>query len=113
VIKIKEVIRPWGKFKEFVKNKKCTVKILEIKPRQQLSLQYHRKRVEAWYFFDKALVQVGDNVKRVKTGELVKISKGKVHRVMSGWKKVRFLEISYGNFSEGDEVRLEDNYGRK
>jgi len=28
-------------------------------------------------------------------------------------KKVRVLEISLGKFSEKDEIRLEDKYGRK
>ncbi len=110
---VKEVERLWGNFKEFVKNKKCTVKIIEVKPKQVLSLQVHKKRDEVWYFFNKALVQVGNKVKKVKPGESVKISKGKMHRVMSGWRKVKFLEISYGNFSEKDELRLFDKYGRR
>ncbi|MBU0958793.1 MAG: mannose-6-phosphate isomerase [Nanoarchaeota archaeon] len=110
---MKKVVRPWGNFKEFVKNKKCTVKILEVKPRQVLSLQVHKKRDELWYFLDKALVQIGDEVKKVKSGESVKIVHGKMHRVMAGWRKIRFLEVSYGKFSERDEMRLYDPYGRK
>ncbi|MEK6926115.1 MAG: phosphomannose isomerase type II C-terminal cupin domain [Nanoarchaeota archaeon] len=105
--------RPWGNFKEFAKNKKCTVKIIEVKPRQTLSLQVHKKRSESWYFFDKALVQIGDKAEKVKPGDIVKIEKGKMHRVMAGWRKVRFLEIAYGKFSEKDEKRLYDDYGRK
>ena len=110
---MKEVHRPWGNFKEFIKNKKATVKILELKPRQELSLQYHKKREEMWYFLDKAIVQLGDKKKRVKPGEIVKVGKGKPHRIFAGLRKVRVLEISFGSFSEGDEVRLEDKYGRK
>jgi mannose-6-phosphate isomerase-like protein (cupin superfamily) len=110
---MKKVVRPWGSFKEFVKNKKCTVKIIELKPRQVLSLQVHKKRDEFWYFFNKALVQIGNKVRKVKPGEIVKIGKGKMHRVMSGWKSVKFLEISFGHFKEGDEKRLYDAYGRK
>jgi len=110
---MKEVKRPWGNFKQFVHNKKCTVKIIEIKPRQQLSLQYHKKRDEEWYFLDKAMVQLGKKKFRVKPGEIVKVHKKKAHRVIAGLRKVRFLEISYGSFSEGDEIRIEDKYGRK
>ena len=66
-----------------------------------------------WYFLDKAIVQLGNVKKRVKPGEIVKISKKKPHRVMAGLRKVRFLEVSFGTFSEKDEVRLEDKYGRK
>ncbi len=110
---MKLVNRPWGDFKEFVKNKKCTVKILEIKSRQELSLQYHNKREEMWYFLDKAAVQLGDRKIKVSPGELVKIPKRKSHRIISLGNKVRVLEISIGHFSELDEKRLEDEYGRK
>jgi len=110
---VKEVIRPWGRFKEFVKNKKCTVKILEIKPKQELSLQYHKKREEMWYFLDKAVVQLGKRKIKVNGGNIIKIPKKRPHRIISESNKIRVLEISLGNFKEGDEIRLEDDYGRK
>ena len=109
---VRKTVRPWGSFTEFVKNKKCTVKIIEVKPRQVLSLQVHKKRDEIWYFFNKALVHIGNKVQKVKPGDSVKIDKGKMHRVMAGWRRVKFLEISYGKFSEKDELRLYDKYGR-
>lgn len=110
---MKLVERPWGRFKQFVKNKKCTVKIIEVKPKQALSLQYHKKRKEIWYFLTPATVQIGTEKKRVKQGEIVKIGKWTAHRVIAGNKKAMFLEISLGKFSEGDEVRMEDKYGRR
>ena len=110
---MKKVIRPWGNFKEFCKNKKCTVKILEVKPRQELSLQYHNKREELWYFLDDGFVQIGNKKIKIKTGKIVKIPKKKPHRIIAGNNKLRVLEVSFGDFSEYDEVRLEDKYGRK
>lgn len=110
---MKVVRRPWGNFKEFLKNKKCTVKIIEVKARQEISLQYHLNRVESWYFLDDGLVQIGDESFKVKEGSLVKVSKKKLHKVIAGNKRVRFLEIALGTFSEKDIVRLEDKYGRK
>lgn len=110
---MKKVVRPWGNFKEFIKNKKCTVKIIEIKPRGELSLQYHKKREELWYFLDNGIIQLGKVKRKVKAGEMIKIPKKKSHRILAGLKNVRVLEISLGNFSENDEVRLEDKYGRK
>jgi mannose-6-phosphate isomerase len=110
---MKEVKRPWGDFKQFVLNKKCTVKILTIKPRQKLSLQYHFKREESWYFLTSGKIQIGGKIKKIKKGELVNIPKKKPHRIISGHKEVKVLEISYGTFSEKDEIRLEDKYGRK
>ena len=110
---MKKVIRPWGNFKEFAKNKKCTVKIIEVRPGQEFSLQYHNKRDEHWYFLDNGFAVVGNKKFRVKEGDIVDVPKKTKHRVIAGQKRVRFLEISYGNFDENDIVRLEDKYGRK
>ena len=110
---MQKVVRPWGGFKEFVKNKKWTVKILEVKPKQELSLQYHYKREELWYFFDDAIVQLGNKRIMVKPGDIIKIPKKKPHRIISKGNMARVLEISLGKFSERDEIRLEDDYGRK
>jgi mannose-6-phosphate isomerase-like protein (cupin superfamily) len=110
---MKEVKRPWGAFKQFVLNKKCTVKILEIKPRQELSLQKHKKREENWYFLNSGIVQVGEKRKKVKEGEMINIGKNVPHKILAEDKKVTVLEISFGEFSENDEIRLEDKYHRK
>lgn len=110
---MKEVERPWGLFKEFALNKKCTVKVIEVKPHEELSLQKHRHREENWYFLTSGFVQLGNKKKKVKEGELIKISKNTPHRIKAGWKRVKVLEISFGNFNEHDEIRLEDKYNRK
>ena len=122
---MKEVKRPWGDFKQFVLNKKCTVKILSLNPKQELSLQIHKKRAEMWYFLDKAIVQLGkkkikvkivtdvNELNKVKKGDTIKIKKMVPHRIIAGKNKVQVLEISFGKFDEKDEIRLEDIYGRK
>ncbi|HLC78019.1 MAG TPA: phosphomannose isomerase type II C-terminal cupin domain [Candidatus Nanoarchaeia archaeon] len=110
---MKLVKKPWGNFKEFIKNKKCSVKIIEVNPGQRLSLQYHTNREEMWYFLESGFVRIGNKRFSVKEGQIVKIPKKKLHRVIADKKKLRFLEVSLGNFSETDIVRLEDDYGRK
>jgi len=110
---MKEVKRPWGVFKQFVLNKKCTVKIMVVNPHQELSLQVHRKRVEEWYFLTPGIVQLGNKKIKVSRNHLITIKKNTPHRIAAGKQKVEFLEISIGNFSEGDEIRLGDKYGRK
>jgi mannose-6-phosphate isomerase-like protein (cupin superfamily) len=110
---VKIVKRPWGLFKQFVLNKKCTVKIIEVDSGEELSLQLHKKRKEMWYFLTNGIVQIGDKRKKVNPKEVVDIDKGKAHRVLAGKNKVIFLEISFGEFSEKDEIRLEDKYNRK
>ncbi len=110
---MKTVKKPWGLFRRFVLNKKCTVKILEVNPNQKLSLQKHKKRKETWFFLTPGYVQVGKKKTKVKKGELVQINKNVAHRLFAEKKKVEVLEISEGQFSEKDVTRLEDKYGRK
>ncbi|HOZ35618.1 MAG TPA: phosphomannose isomerase type II C-terminal cupin domain [archaeon] len=110
---MKETKRPWGKFLTFAKNQKCTVKILEVNPGESLSLQKHKLREEHWYFLDPGIVQIGNSKKKIAAGKEVIIKKNKEHRLVAGKNKTRVLEISFGNFSEKDEVRLEDKYARR
>ena len=110
---MKEVKKPWGSEKHFVLNKKCTVKILEVNPHQELSLQVHKKRAENWYFLTSGIVQLGKRRFPVNKNKLIIVKKDIPHRVIADKNKVEFLEISLGNFSQQDEIRLEDKYGRK
>jgi len=110
---MKEVKKPWGREKHFIKNKKCTVKILEVKPNETLSLQKHKKRTEEWYFLTEGYVLLGNKKKKVKKATIIKIPKNKLHRLFARNKPVQVLEISYGKFEQRDEIRLEDKYGRK
>ncbi|MFH1224332.1 MAG: phosphomannose isomerase type II C-terminal cupin domain [Candidatus Diapherotrites archaeon] len=107
--------RPWGKFTRFVHGKKCTVKIIEVKPRQALSLQYHKHRSELWFALDSGLkVQLGKKSKPKKfaVGSVVHVGKKVPHRLVGGSKLARVLEISTGDVRENDIVRIEDRYGR-
>jgi mannose-1-phosphate guanylyltransferase/mannose-6-phosphate isomerase len=110
---MKEVKRPWGNFKRFVLNKKCTVKILTLKPHQELSLQKHKKRRETWYFLTPGYVQLKNKKFPIKRGEFITIPKNTLHRLISKGKQIQILEISFGKFLESDEIRLEDKYKRK
>ncbi len=107
------VKRPWGGFERFTLNEKSSVKILTIKPKQEFSLQKHKKRKEFWIFLDNpAKVIVGNKTIRVKKGDKVIIKKGQEHRITAFSKTVHVLEISSGKFDEKDIVRLKDKYGR-
>ena len=74
---MRRVKRPWGDFKQFVLNEKCTVKILIVKPGQILSLQKHKKRKEQWYFLTDGWVQLGMKKKKIKKGEIKAIKIGR------------------------------------
>ena len=109
---MKIVKRPWGDFKQFAFNEKCTVKILSINSGEEFSLQKHKNRKEMWYFLTPGYVQIGKKRKKVKEGDVIVIGKNISHRLSSLNKPVKVLEISFGNFDENDEIRLEDKYGR-
>lgn len=105
-------MKPWGDEKHFAKNKKCTVKILTVNPGEALSLQKHKYRTEEWYFLTDGYAQTGNKKFKLKKGDFIKIKINKFHRLFAKQERVEVLEISYGKFSQSDEVRLEDKYGR-
>lgn len=109
---MKETKKPWGNFKLFALNKRCTIKLLTVNPNQQLSLQSHKTRTENWYFLDKGVIQKGNRKLSVKEGDFIHIKRGEKHRVIAQKNKVRFIEIVFDKFSENDIIRFEDKYGR-
>ena len=56
---------------------------------------------------------IGEKEIEAKEGEEFFIEKEMRHRISSRDEKVEILEISIGNFSEEDIVRIDDVYGRK
>jgi len=108
------VKKPWGLFIEFTHNQKSTVKILEIKPGELLSLQSHKKREEFWYVLEGTPTMViNTKIQKYKKSDCIRIGKGSKHRIINKTKKrVRVLEIAVGSFDEKDIIRYEDKYHR-
>ena len=105
--------RPWGQFEQFTLNENSTVKIVTVNPNSKLSLQYHKKRTEFWYFLDNlAIVTIGNKKYKAKKGSKFIILPKTKHRVQALNKEVNFLEIALGKFDEKDIIRTEDDYGR-
>jgi len=105
--------RPWGSYRRFTKNTSSTVKILNLKPNEELSLQSHRKRSEFWHVISgDGFFELDDEKKLVQKGDERYIPIGSKHRIFSGKDGLRVLEISFGDFEENDEVKYEDKYGR-
>lgn len=105
--------RPWGNFTQFAFNEKCTVKILEVKKGEILSLQSHKHRDELWVALDDgAIVEKDDKKIVLNKGEHVYIPKESKHRLSADSENVRVLEVSFGVFDEKDEIRYEDKYNR-
>ncbi len=110
---IKGEQRPWGSFEQFTNNELSTVKILDVKSGEKFSLQYHNNRDEFWKVISgNPTLTVGDEEKIGKEGDEFFIPKKTKHRIQANDKDVKVLEISFGNFDENDEIRIDDIYGR-
>lgn len=105
--------RPWGKFERFTQNEVSTVKILTVKPGEQLSVQYHKKREEFWRVVSgECEVILGEETHKAKKGDEFFVPKETKHSIKTTDSKTEILEISFGEFDENDIVRVEDKYGR-
>ncbi len=105
--------RPWGGFRQYTNNDRCTVKILTVDPNQVLSLQTHKHRDELWVFLDDGLrAQVDEEVIDARMGDEIVIPRGSKHRLASKGPRGRVLEIAFGDFDEDDIERLDDIYAR-
>jgi len=125
---MEENTRPWGRWIKLADNERCTVKILEINPGEQLSFQSHKLRDEFWYLISgKArvhLAPVRNNWQEIEPelkqtdlspGSNIRIEKNMVHSAENtgtGNEPCRILEISTGEFREDDETRWKDRYER-
>jgi len=108
-----KVERPWGEFERFTQNEQTTVKILTINASEELSLQTHEYRDE----FGKVIrgsgvIHIGGKENEVRESDSFFIPRNTAHRAIAGSEGLSFLEISFGDFDENDEKRIDDKYGR-
>jgi len=105
--------RPWGGFRQFCANTPVTVKILSIKAGQKFSLQSHAKREEFWRVISgSGVAQIGEDMRDVKIGDELHVPLEAKHRLTASAEGLEVLEISSGEFDEGEITRYEDEYGR-
>ena len=113
-VTIEKEKRPWGRFERFTLNELSTVKLVYLCRKKRLSLQYHNNRSEFWKIVKGPVkVQLGNDMKKLRTGETIVIPKKAIHRLIGAGTDAIILEVSLGKFDENDIVRLEDDYKRK
>jgi len=112
--KIEEEVRPWGKFRVYPHRFAGSLKIITVSPGRALYLQYHRRRSEFWVVLDPGLeMTLGERIWRPKRGEEIYIPSRTAHRLRCvGRRPGRVMELWIGRSSEGDIVRLQDDFGR-
>jgi mannose-6-phosphate isomerase-like protein (cupin superfamily) len=112
-IRIYQEERPWGFFRKFTDNVISTVKILNVKPNEELSLQSHNKREEFWRVVSgDGIFEINDKKYIVEVGQEHYVPIKTKHKIKAGINGIEVLEISLGYFDEDDIIRYEDKYGR-
>jgi mannose-6-phosphate isomerase len=111
------VEKPWGYELIWALTDKYCGKLLHVRAGEQLSLQFHRVKDEAWFFLEgRAELELARAGEAVTATEVVgpssafRFAPGTVHRVRA-LEDTTILEVSTPEID--DVVRLEDRYGRE
>ena len=106
--------RPWGDIHMVVRNQKCSVDLTEVKPGERASLHSHAIRHELFHFLDDgAILEIDGKLFHPKAHEEFLIKPGQKHRFWAEESSFRMLVISLGEWKAEDQIRNEDDYGRK
>ena len=111
-----EVIKPWGSYKTFEKNKGFLVKRITVAPGEALSLQSHKHRSEHWLVASGVATVECDGEKiYLNQFESISIPLGVKHRLLNESQKfLQIVEVQFGkHLSEEDITRFEDKYKRQ
>lgn len=130
------VQRPWGYYDMFAENMPCTAKVLHIKRKEMLSLQYHRLRSQLYYLLDDFDIYLSDRLvpeeidgdlnllqgfvslhvvkRQYRRGDVICIPQFVIHRpVYNGMQEMGcIVDMAFGHNDENDIVRIQDKYGR-
>ena len=109
------MFRPWGHYISVLEESKWKVKIIQVNPGAQLSLQMHRNRSEHWIVVKgTAKIEVNNKVQIVRENESCYIPLGSKHRLTNPGKiRLKIIEVQSGNYVGEDDIeRFEENYGR-
>jgi len=113
----KTVKRPWGSYTVLELGEGFKVKLVEVRPKHSLSLQYHKKRSEHWVVVEgKARIARGRKSYIYSSNESTYIPIGCVHRLAnpSATISLKIVEVQAGKYLEEDDIiRLKDDFGRK
>ena len=110
-----EIIKPWGSYKTFEKDKGFLLKRISVAPGESLSLQSHKHRSEHWLVASGiATVECDGEKIYLNQFESISIPQGTKHRLSNQNKELlQVVEVQFGKqLSEKDITRYEDKYQR-
>ena len=109
---MKYVEKPWGHERWLEVNDNYAMKVLHVKPGEQLSLQYHEEKTETMYCIDgKGHILLDDVKIPLVPGVHITIKPLQKHRLMAD--RASSLEVVECSTPElWDLVRIEDDHGR-
>jgi mannose-1-phosphate guanylyltransferase len=108
--------RPWGYYEDLLVTQKYRVKLIQLNPHSQISLQYHNKRAEHWVITQGyAQITLEKETFTIKKDESVYIPVGKLHQIKNTADSyIEFIEVQIGDYvGEDDIVRVKDPYKRR
>ncbi len=106
--------RPWGSVYMVVRNQHCSVDLTHVKKGHRSSLHSHSNRYELFHFLDAgAFLEIDGQIYRPRDHEEFLIAPGARHRFWTDDKDFRMLVVSFGEWAADDQIRHEDDYGRK
>ena len=111
----KRGFRPWGNYLSIATGNKWQVKLINVNPKESLSLQKHNYRAEHWIVVQgNALVKIEEKISLLEENESTFIPVGYKHQLSNpGDNILSIIEVQSGDYlGEDDIIRFEDKYGR-
>jgi len=106
--------RPWGDIYMVVRNQACSVDLTTVKPGHRASLHTHDVRTELFHFLDDgAILEMDGELFHPAAHEEFLIAPGVKHRFWAEDNQFRMLVVCFGEWTAEDQIRHEDDYGRK
>ncbi len=106
--------RPWGDIYMVVRNQCCSVDLTHIRPGYRSSLHSHNARYEFFHFMDDgAYLELDGKIYMPTAHDEFLIEPGTKHRFWAIENDFRMLVVCFGEWKAEDQIRHEDDYGRK
>lgn len=110
-----KISKPWGHFERFTLNRTSTVKLIHIRSGASRPPQLHNTHSKFWrVILGSATAVADDKTVKLHSGDELFVPPGSVYRLTGNSEDgVQILEITIGDFSEDDVVKLDDGRYRK